>query len=85
MENDTNCFYNDYIQDEDFYDKKLSIEEIKYLEKLSEYELSEKDFYPPEDNRVLHSNVYDISGGDNFNDYAEYFFEVCDEEEYFDM
>ena len=84
MENDTNCFYNDYIQDEDFYDKKLSLEEIEYLEKLSEYELSEKDFYPPEDTRVLHSGVDDIIGGDNFVDFTTDIFDIYDEEEYFD-
>ena len=38
------------------------------------YELSEKDFYPPEDKRVFRSGVNDIAGGDNFEDYAEYFY-----------
>ena len=39
------------------------------------YELSEKDFYPPEDTRYYRSGVADIEGGDNFADYAEYFFD----------
>lgn len=46
--------------------------------------LTEQDFYPPEDNRVLKSYVYDINGGDNFSDYCGYIFSVLDEEEYYD-
>ena len=44
------------------------------------YELSEKDFYPPEDTRYYRSGVLDISGGDNFADYAEYFFDTYGKE-----
>lgn len=36
------------------------------------------------DDRNWKSNVEDIDGGDNFADYCEYFFEILDEEEYFD-
>ena len=46
--------------------------------------LSEKDFYPPYDDRVLESYVEDIEGGDNFADYCQDFFELLDEENYFD-
>lgn len=46
--------------------------------------LTEKDFYPPEDNRVLESYVQDIYGGDNFIDYCTYIFSVLDEEEIYD-
>ena len=46
--------------------------------------LTEEDFYPSSDNRVWQSNLRDISGGDNFADYCEDFFEVLDEEEYYD-
>ena len=44
------------------------------VKKLKEYKLSEEDFYPPEDTRILHSGVEDIDDGDNFNDYLKYFF-----------
>ena len=44
------------------------------------YELSEKDFYPPEDTRYYKSDVEDIEGGDNFADYAEYFFNTYGKE-----
>ena len=46
--------------------------------------LTEEDFYPPSDNRVLKSNVYDISGGDNFTDCAEYIFDLYESEDYYE-
>lgn len=46
--------------------------------------LTDSDFYPPCDDRVWRSNVEDIDGGDNFADYCEEFFELLDEEEYYD-
>ena len=36
------------------------------------------------DNRTWESNIYDISGGDNFADFCEDFFEMLDEEEYWE-
>lgn len=45
-------------------------------------ELREQDFFV--DNRTWKSNVRDISGGDNFADFCEEFFEMLDEEEYFE-
>ncbi len=62
----------------------LSPEKVSYLEELHKYELSEKDFYPPEDTRVLKSGVNDIPNGDNFSNFTECFFDMCCEEEYFD-
>ena len=47
-------------------------------------ELTEIDFYPPTDDRTWTSNVEDIDGGDSFVDFCEYFYEMLDEEEYFD-
>lgn len=46
--------------------------------------LTESDFYPPSDNRVWTTNVVDIDSGDNFADYCEEFFEMLDQEEYFE-
>lgn len=43
--------------------------------------LTERDFYPPSDNRVFTSYVEDINGGDNFADYCKDFFELYEEEE----
>lgn len=39
-------------------------------------ELTEADFYPPEDPRVYASGIDDIDDGDNFAEYAEYFWET---------
>lgn len=46
--------------------------------------LTEEDFYPPSDNRVLKSNVRDIVDGDNFADYCTDMFELLEEEGYFE-
>ena len=46
--------------------------------------LTEQDFYPPSDNRTWKSNVEDIDGGDNFADYCVEFFEMLDEDGYYD-
>ena len=43
--------------------------------------LSEKDFYPTSDDRCWKSNLDDIKGGDNFADYAEYYFRTYIEED----
>lgn len=42
---------------------------------LNTYEISEKDFFPPEDKRKLKSGVKDISGGDTFSDYFDWFYD----------
>lgn len=49
-----------------------------------DFYLTENDLYPPCDNRVWESNVEDIDGGDSFADYCKEFFEMLDEEEYYD-
>ena len=36
------------------------------------------------DDRVWKSNIYDINGGDNFVDFCEYYFEMLDEDEYWE-
>ena len=46
--------------------------------------LTEEDFYPPSDDRVLESYVEDIDGGDNFADYCEYIFDLLEEEDYYE-
>lgn len=46
--------------------------------------LTERDFYPPSDNRTWKSNIEDINGGDNFVDYCEYIFNLLEKEEYFE-
>lgn len=46
--------------------------------------ITEESFYPPSDNRVFKSYIEDIEGGDNFADYCEDFFELLEEEGYWD-
>ena len=45
-------------------------------------ELTKSTFYPPEDPRVYASGIDDIDGGDNFAEYAEYFWETYGHEIY---
>lgn len=56
----------------------------KYDDILCDDILTEQDFYPPFDNRILKSNVEDIDEDNNFANYCEEFFEMLDEEEYYD-
>ena len=52
----------------------------KKIKRNSYRELTEKDFYPPEDTRYYKSGVQDITGGDNFADYAKEFFDEYEDE-----
>ena len=71
------------MNDEYKFNDELERQLLKYL-KDNDFTLSELDFYPPSDNRVLKSHIEDIDGGDNFTDYCEYIFEILEEEEYYD-
>ena len=51
---------------------------------LFDDELSEQDFYPTSDNRYWQSNIMDINNGDNFAEFCEDYFELLDEEGYFE-
>ena len=44
------------------------------------YEITEKDFYPPEDKRAFHSGIRNISGGDNFADYFNWFYDMYEDD-----
>ena len=45
--------------------------------------LNESDFYPPADNRKLKSLIYDLHG-ETFADYAEYIFDLYEEEDWYE-
>lgn len=47
-------------------------------------EILEYYIYPISDNRTWESYVEDIDGGDNFADFCEEFFELLDEEDYWE-
>lgn len=57
-------------------------EQVKNVPVEDNYVLTEKDFYPPEDDRYLISGIDDIEGGDNFVDYTEYYFDTYIEEDW---
>lgn len=64
---------------------KYSIDNIlNELDRQVDDCLSEISFYTTFDNRVLKSGVKDIYGGDSFADYCEEFFELLEEEGYYD-
>lgn len=46
--------------------------------------ITEENFYSPSDNRQLTSYIEDIEGGDNFEEYCKYIFELLEEEGYYD-
>ena len=83
-----------FIFDNELFDEEPEEElEEEYEEEFEELNsrvqdinacLTETDFYPPSDNRVLESNVEDIDGGDNFADYCKEFFRMLKDEEYYD-
>ena len=56
----------------------------QYLNKQYYKYLTEEDFYPASDERYLESYIEDIDGGDNFADFCSDFFELLDEEGYYD-
>ena len=46
--------------------------------------LTEESFFPPSDNIYLESYIEDIEGGDNFANYCKQFFELLEEEGYYE-
>lgn len=54
-----------------------------YMSKRHYKCLTEEDFYPAPDNRLLKSYIEDIEDGDNFADYCEEFFKMLEEEDYY--
>ena len=60
-------------------------QKFDYEHMLTELTLdSEQDYYSLSDDRAWTSNVEDIDGGDNFADYCKEFFELLEEEGYYD-
>lgn len=51
--------------------------ELDYM--VGYYEVKESDFFPPQDNRYYASGIEDIDGGDNFAEYAEWFWEIYED------
>ena len=68
--------YNE-IMDKELYDYLLNDDEFFLSEDEQELEIFE-------DNLYWKSVVEDIDGGDNFIDYCEWFFEMLEEEGYYE-
>ena len=64
--------------------RKRNYDFSEILDEQHIFELTEENFYPPSDDRVWQSYVEDIDGGDTFVDYCEDFFELLEEEGYYD-
>lgn len=67
------------------YDKITSTNELDlslYTYIYDRYNLTEKDFYPPEDTRLYQSGIDDIYDGDNFAEYVESFWDMYEDEIY---
>lgn len=63
---------NNYLTKDDFYFLNMNEDVLEYY------------IYPIYDDRSWKSHVYDIYGGDNFADFCEEFFELLDEEGYWE-
>ena len=46
--------------------------------------LTDSDFYPPSDDRVLRSYIRDVCEDNNFREYAEYIYDLYEEENYYE-
>lgn len=55
-------------------------EEYKKLKYKQDNILTEEDFYPPPDDRVRVSYIYDIDEEHTYQDYLSYFYELYDDE-----
>ena len=47
-------------------------------------ELTEESFYPPSDTRTLHSLIEDIDEDNNYLEYAEFIYDLYEEEGYYE-
>lgn len=64
--------------------KKLNKTQNKPYENELNIELTEKSFYPPADTRILHSLIEDIGEGNNYLEYAEYIYDLYEEEGFYE-
>lgn len=64
--------------------KKLNKMQSKTYENEPNIELTEESFYPPADTRTLHSLIEDIGENNNYLEYAEYIYDLYEEENYYE-
>lgn len=49
-----------------------------------DFYLTEEDFYPPSDDRVLKAGIYQIKNDVSFEEYTEYIFDLYEREKYYE-
>lgn len=76
--------FGDELLDEEFEEFEKELNEQPSCLKDIDFCLTEIDFYPPSDDRAYTSNIEDIDGGDSFAGYCVEFFEMLNEEGYYD-
>lgn len=81
MSMNVKIMFSDKLNRKDYYPYPIDEKQNK---NSIDNSLSEDDFYKADDDRCWESYVDDIDGGDNFADYCESFFEMLDEEGYWD-
>lgn len=64
--------------------KKLNKIQNKTHKKDSEFCLKDSDFYPPADTRMLCSLIEDIDEENNYLEYAEFIYDLYEEEGYYE-
>jgi hypothetical protein len=70
---------------ENFYDvQNGTVNKMDDKLKDSTVYLTESDFYPPSDDRVLRSYIRDVCEDNNFREYAEYIYDLYEEENYYE-
>ena len=76
---------------ENFYDTQNGTNKInnelndnEFCLKDSDFCLKDSDFYPPSDDRVLRSYIRDVCEDNNFREYAEYIYDLYEEENYYE-
>lgn len=50
----------------------------------NDFYLTEEDFYPPSDDRILKAGIYQIKNDVSFKEYTEYIFDLYEREEYYE-
>ena len=61
--------------------KDITRETKKYSKFIKEANvLNEEDFYPPPDDRLRESYIEDIEGGDTYEDYLNYFYDLYEDD-----
>ena len=65
-------------------DSEFCLKDSGFYLKDSEFCLKDSDFYPPADTRMLCSLIEDIDEENNYLEYAEFIYDLYEEEGYYE-